>query len=300
MTTDKKTQSIPPSELILNPDGSVYHLNLQPEQLAQTVILVGDPGRVPRVSKYFDKIEHQISKREFVTHTGWVGKKRISVVSSGIGTDNIDIVLNELDALVNIDLKSCAIKAELTSLDLIRIGTSGSMNRAVPVDAHIYSAFGLGLENLMSFYPHELSEREKNLKDSFMQFAENQGIKLSAYAFEGNAELARKIGKGMYSGITFTSPGFYGPQGRELRLKSILGKEFFEKCASFSFEKHQLTNFEMETSGIYGLAKMMGHRALSCNAIIAQRLTNEFSKDPKAVVDKLIRNVLEKLAETKI
>ena len=288
---------IPASELILNPDGSIYHLNVRPGQIAHTVLLVGDPGRVPRVSKYFDKIDHKISKREFVTHTGWLGKKHLSVMSTGIGTDNIDIVLNELDALVNIDLETRQIKEKLTSLDLIRIGTSGSMNRAVPVDSQVYSDFGLGIESLMSFYPHEASEREKKVTGKFAQFIENEGIELRPYFCEGSSFLAKKIGKDMLHGITFTSPGFYGPQGRVLRLKSILGQAFFEKCATFSFEGLQLTNFEMETSGIYGLAKLLGHRALSCNAIIAQRLTNEFSKNPKETVDKLIRNVLDKLAE---
>lgn len=289
------TKKIPPSELILNPDGSVYHLNLRPEQLASTVILVGDQGRVPRVSKHFDKIEHKISKREFVTHTGWLGEKRLSVVSTGIGTDNIDIVLTELDALVNIDLATRQVKPELTSLDLVRIGTSGSMSEAVGVDEMLISEMAIGLDNLLHYYPRQPSEREQDLAEKFSQFTEKQGIAIRPYAAESSPFLAKKIGEGMHRGITLTCPGFYGPQGRQLRLGSVLGNDFFENAGQFRFGNLSLTNFEMETSAIYGMAGMLGHRALSCNAIIAQRRTNEFSKDPGKVVNRLIVTVLGRI-----
>ena len=290
---------IPPSELILNPDGSIYHLNLRPEQVAQTIILVGDPDRVLRVSRHFDAVEHRVQKREFVTHTGRVGSQRLSVVSTGIGTDNIDIVLNELDALVNIDLENRRVKPELTTLDFVRIGTSGSMSRDVGVDEFLISEMAIGLESLLHFYPHQLSEREENLQHRFLEFAEKQGVKLNCYTAGANLELVEILAAGQKRGITLTSPGFYGPQGRTLRLGSILGKAFFDQCAAFSFEGLHLTNFEMESSGIFALARLLGHRAVSCNAIIANRVKNEFSQQPKVTVNRLIEWVLERLGQAK-
>lgn len=288
---------MPNSELILNPDGSIYHLNLLPEQLATTVILVGDQERVPRVSKYFDRIEHRISKREFVTHTGWLGKKRLSVVSTGIGTDNIDIVLNELDALLNMDLESQTVKPELTPMDFIRIGTSGSMRRELDVDEFLISEMAIGLEPLLHFYPHEASERVVSLRKNFIEFTEKNGVSLNPYAAEASPFLVEKISAGLKRGITMTCPGFYGPQGRSIRLEALYGKSFFEKCADFKFENLHLTNFEMETAGILGMASLLGHRAVSCNAILANRITEKFSATPKESVNKLIEHVLEKISE---
>lgn len=285
------------SELILNPDGSIYHLNLRPEQIAPTILLVGDQERVPRVSKYFDRIDHRVAKREFVTHTGWLGKKHLSVVSTGIGTDNIDIVFNELDALVNLDLKSGQTKPDLTRLDFIRIGTSSSLRRQLGVDEFLISEMAIGLEPLLHFYPHEPSMRVVLLRKKFMQFTVNQKVKLNPYTAEADGVLVEKFAEGHPKGITMTCPGFYGPQGRQLRLGSIFGKDFFEKCAEFEFENLHLTNFEMETAGILGMARLLGHRAVSCNAILANRVTEKFSQKPKETVDGLIRFVLEKISE---
>lgn len=285
------------SELILNPDGSIYHLNLRPEHIAKTIILVGDPDRVPRVSKYFDDIECQISKREFVTHTGRVGKKRLSVISTGIGTDNIDIVLNELDALVNMDLESRTVKPKLTPLDFIRIGTSGSMNRGLEVDEFLFSEMSVGLDSLLHFYPHRPSSRVVSLREKFSQFIDNHNIKIEPYTSEADRGLVQLLATGQKKGITMTCCGFYGPQGRSIRLEGLFGKEFFEKCEAFEFENLHLTNFEMETSAIFGLSNLLGHKAISCNAILANRITETFSQKPKESVNKLIEYVLEKIVE---
>ena len=285
--------SIPASELVLNPDGSVYHLNLQPEQVADTVFLVGDPGRVPRVSMLFDKIEHQVQKREFVTHTGWLGKKRLTVLSTGIGTDNIDIVINELDALVNIDLQARTPKEKLTSLNLIRLGTSGALSEDIPVGSLVTSVFGIGLDNLMSYYEYPENEQEQRLREAFTAFAGSLGLQLRPSVAEGSAALVAQVGKDMFQGITVTCPGFYAPQGRMLRLGSIFKKSFFENIGGLDFGGVHVTNFEMETSAIFGLARMLGHRAASCNAILANRITGEFLEYPKLAEEKLIRQVLE-------
>lgn len=283
------------SELVLNPSGSIYHLDLHPEQIADTIFLVGDPGRVPRVSKYFDKIEHQVQKREFITHTGWLGKKRLSVLSTGIGTDNIDIVLNELDALVNIDLQTRTVKENLTTLSLVRLGTSGSLSAEIPVGALVTSLIGVGLDNLMHYYGNPVNDRERRLQQSLVKFAAGLDIQISPSAAEGNSELINLAGKGMHKGITLTCPGFYAPQGRTLRLGSILKKSFFENIGQFEFGGVRVVNFEMETAAIFGLAKLLGHRAASCNAILANRITGEFHQEPKKAEEKLILQVFENL-----
>ncbi len=284
---------IPPSELILNPDGSIYHLNLRPEHIAQTIVLVGDPDRVTKVSKHFDKIDYKIQKREFITHTGWLGQKRLTVISTGIGTDNIDIVMNELDALVNIDLQTRLVKEELTSLVFIRIGTSGILSREIGVDEMLISTFGIGLDSLLPYYHFEQSKEEKALTESFYAFSRKHALPVVPTVAEASNSLLEKIGKGMHRGITLSCPGFYGPQGRSVRLKSKLQPSFFASAGLFKFGVHALTNFEMETSAIYGMSRMLGHRAVSCNALIANRITNVFSKDPKQVVERLIEKVLE-------
>ncbi|MFQ5445519.1 MAG: nucleoside phosphorylase [Saprospiraceae bacterium] len=273
---------IAPSELVLTDDGSIYHLSLRPEQIAHTVFLVGDPGRVPRVSKYFDRVDFKVQHREFVTHTGELNGRRLSVVSTGIGTDNIDIVVNELDALVNIDF--------------IRLGTSGSLSKDIGVDEIIISAWGIGLDNLLSYYAWHPSEAEERMRQQFTAFAQKLGMALQPYAVCGSEDLLKKLSEGLPSGITLTCPGFYGPQGRNLRLQSIYNPSFFEKVSGFSSEGFSVTNFEMETSAIFGLAKMLGHQALSCNAVLANRVANEFSPDPAAAVEKLIQHILQKMA----
>ncbi len=281
------------SELILNPDGSVYHLHLLPEEIAETIITVGDPDRVSAVSKYFDSIEVKRNKREFVTHTGYIGKKRISVISTGIGTDNIDIVFAELDALVNIDLKTREIKEKHTALDLIRIGTSGALQADIDVDSFLISSHGLGLGGLMLYYDFSENESEKILRESI----DNQLINplpVSTYLFENSKELADKIGPNMLRGVTATCPGFYAPQGRQLRGK-VRNQNMLDELRAWSHEGIRITNFEMETAGIYGMARMLGHRAISCNAILANRAKGEFSKQPKKITKKLIEAVLEKI-----
>jgi uridine phosphorylase len=287
---------IAPSELVLTDNSRIYHLDLRPEQIAHTVFLVGDPGRVPRVSKYFDRIDFRVQHREFVTHTGELGGQRISVVSTGIGTDNIDIVVNELDALVNIDFETRTIKEKLTSLNLIRLGTSGSLLKDIGVDEIIVSAWGIGLDNLMTYYAWQPSEAEERMQREFTGFAGNLGVGLRPYTAQGSEVLLKKLGAGHACGITLTCPGFYGPQGRNLRLKSIYNPAFFEKVGGFSSEGFSVTNFEMETSAIFGLAKMLGHQALSCNTVLANRVANEFSANPAAGVENLIQQILQKVA----
>ncbi|HHM21420.1 MAG TPA: phosphorylase [Bacteroidetes bacterium] len=289
-------QTIPPSTLIYNADGSIYHLNLHREQVAPVLLLVGDPDRVPRVSKYFDKIDFKIQKREFVTHTGWLGGRRLSVISTGIGTDNIDIVLNELDALFNIDPATRQVKDELVQLDFIRIGTSGVFSKEIPVDSMVASVYGIGLDCLLRYYEFRPNASEKALATGFNDLAKNHGLPLTAIAVAGSPGLLEEVAANMHRGITLSCPGFYGPQGRSLRLPSVLRSSFFPAAGSFRFDGVPLTNFEMETSAIYGLSRLLGHRALSCNALIANRITNQFSKDPKATVERLIREVLEKLS----
>lgn len=280
------------SELILTPAGEIYHLHLRPDQIAATIFLVGDPDRVPRVSRHFDRIDHRVQKREFVTHTGWMGGKHLSVVSTGIGPDNIDIVLNELDALFNIDFATRTLKSELTSLNLVRLGTSGSLSAEIQADSLVTSAFGLGLDNLLHYYGRMPNARELELQGAFGRHAAALGIPLQPHAAEGSAELIERVGKGMCQGITLTCPGFYGPQGRRLRLGSILSPAFFETIGDFGFEGLAVTNFEMETAAIFGLASMLGHRAASCNGILANRITGAFTANPVLLEEKLIAHVL--------
>jgi uridine phosphorylase len=282
----------PPSELIINPNGSIYHLNLLPAQIAETIFFVGDPDRVPKVSQHFDRIDHKVQKREFMTHTGELGGRRFTVISTGIGTDNIDIVVNELDALVNIDLQTRTVKDTLTSLKIIRIGTSGSLSAEIPPDSLVVSAFGMGLDNLLHYYDYPASPREEYLRQAFTSFAAGIGTNISPIAAEADHGLVRRFERVMHKGITLTCPGFYAPQGRRLRLGSIIERSFFEAIPQFSFEGLHVTNFEMETSAILGLSRMLGHQATACNAIIANRITGEFSSDPKKAEEKVIAEVL--------
>jgi uridine phosphorylase len=286
--------SIKHSELILNPDGSVYHLNLKPEHIAQDIILVGDQDRVEKITKHFDSIEFSTQKREFKTQTGIYKGKRLTVLSTGIGPDNIDIVLNELDALVNIDLVSRKPKKTLTSLNLVRVGTSGSLQADVPVDAFVISSHGLDLNGMLHFYKID-DILNPAIEDAFIKFTNWDSNKARPIVINNSQKLEKIFDSNqVYKGLTATAGGFYGPQGRVLRLP-LQDPDLNKKMDTFNFEGMRITNFEMETSVIYGLSKLLGHHALSLNAIIANRATGEFSKDPKAVVERLITYTLNKL-----
>jgi uridine phosphorylase len=283
---------IPESELIINNRGAAYHLDVRPEELASTIITVGDPDRVRQVSKHFDRFESKCQYREFVTHTGYVGNKRVSVVSTGIGTDNIDIVLNELDALVNIDFATRTVKKDLTQLNIIRIGTSGSLQKQVPVDSYVASTHGLGIDNLLNFYRHENNEEEKQLIHAFVTQTQLHQHFSHPYITSGSASLLKHFVQDFNHGITVTCPGFYGPQGRVLRL-GLSHPELIDRLTQYRHGQHYILNFEMETAGIYGLGKILGHRCLSLSAIVANRITKEFSRDATSVMEKLIRQTLE-------
>ncbi|RXR32626.1 phosphorylase [Flavobacterium piscinae] len=287
---------IPSSELILNPDGSVYHINLLPEQIAHDIIFVGDQNRVEKITKHFDSIEFSTQKREFKTQTGMYKGKRITVMSTGIGPDNIDIVMNELDALVNIDLKTRTIKDKLTSLNIVRIGTSGSLQADIPVDSFVMSAYGLGLDNMLRSYLID-SISEKNIEEAFIKQTDWDLRKGRPYVIKGSNSLLKKFESNeIKKGFTGTAGGFYGPQGRVLRL-NIQDADLNSKMDSFKYNGIQMTNLEMETGAIYGLGKLLGHECLSLNAIIANRVTGTFSEDPYKAVDALIEYSLDKLAE---
>jgi uridine phosphorylase len=284
------------SELILNERGAVYHLNLRPEELAPTVITVGDPDRVAEVSKYFDSIEYKHQHREFISHTGRVGSKRITVLSSGIGPDNIDIVMNELDALVNIDLETREIKPQLNSLQIIRIGTSGSLQPDIPVDSFVASTHGLGVDNLLNFYRLEQNSEEKLLLQSFITHTQIHSQVGNPYINSAAPSLLKHFVTNFHQGITVTCPGFYGPQGRVLRL-GLSNPHFVNRLTDFRYGQHRISNFEMETSAIYGLGKLMGHQCLAVNAIVANRVRQEFSKDGKAAVEKLIQQFIQTFSD---
>lgn len=284
------------SELILNPDGSVYHLNLKPENIAHDIIFVGDQNRVEKITQHFDAVEFSTQKREFKTQTGIYKGKRLTVLSTGIGPDNIDIVMNELDALVNIDLETRKPKQELTSLNIVRIGTSGSLQADIPVDNFVMSAYAIGLDNMLRSYLIDAIS-EKEIEDAFIQHTHWDSRKGRPYVVKGSETLAHKIfSDKMHKGFTGTAGGFYGPQGRVLRLE-IQDKELNHKMDNFNFKGIRMTNLEMETAAIYGLGKLLGHECLSLNAIIANRATGNFSKDPYKAVDELIAYTLNKLVE---
>jgi uridine phosphorylase len=287
---------IPSSELILNPDGSVYHLNLLPEHIAHDIIFVGDQNRVEKITKHFSKIEYSQQKREFKTQTGIYKGKRITVMSTGIGPDNIDIVMNELDALVNINLQTRKIKEELTSLNIVRIGTSGSLQENISCDSFVMSQYGLGLDNMLrSYLVDDISETA--IEDAFILHTNWDMKKGRPYVIKGSETLEKRFESDkIFKGFTGTAGGFYGPQGRVLRL-NIQDPELNSKMDQFEYEGIKMTNLEMETGAIYGLGKLMGHQCLSLNAIIANRATGAFSEDPYKAVDALIEYALDKLAE---
>lgn len=281
---------IPETDLILNPDGSIYHLNLLPEDVAPIIITVGDPDRVSDISNRFDSIELKKGKREFITHTGYVGRKRVSVISTGIGTDNIDIVINELDALVNLDFGMRMPKTELISLDIIRIGTSGTIQPDIEIDSILFSEYAFGFDSLMHYYFHTLEGDERMMQDHIHSYFHHIN-NIKPYVTSASTTLMDKFGNSHLKGITATIPGFYAPQGRELRGRTTI-PDFVQLLNTFDFNDLKITNLEMETAGIYGLAKVLGHKAISVNAILANRTTMKFSKDPLKVISKAIDHIL--------
>ena len=286
--------SIKQSELILNPDGSIYHLHLRPKDLATTIITVGDPDRVDQVSKFFDQIELKQQKREFKTHTGLYKNQRITVISTGIGSDNIDIVLNELDALVNIDFETRTLKNKLTALDIVRIGTSGALQADIPVDSILISTHGLDINGMLPSYEIE-TIRNKAFEKAFCMHTEWNNDRAQPVLVENSKALEHQLYENhILTGITATCGGFYGPQGRMLRLEPK-DSIFRNKLESFRYEDLKITNFEMETSAIYGLSKLLGHQACSMNAILANRANGSFSKKPDETIDNLIQYTLNKL-----
>ncbi|WP_281239659.1 nucleoside phosphorylase [Flavobacterium praedii] len=288
--------AIQQSELILNPDGSVYHLNLKPENIAHDIIFVGDQDRVAKITKHFDSIEFSTQKREFKTQTGIYKGKRLTVMSTGIGPDNIDIVINELDALVNIDLETRKPKEKLTSLNIIRIGTSGSLHADIPVDSFVMAQFGLGLDNMLRSYLIDAVSNSE-MENAFIEHTNWDLLKGRPTVIPCSSVLEKRIESNViFKGITATAGGFYGPQGRVLRL-NIKDPTLNSKMDNFQFEGTRITNLEMETSAIYGLSALLGHQALSLNALIANRANGTFSSDPYKAVDELIAYTLDKLAE---
>lgn len=285
--------AITETDLILNSDGSVYHLNLLPKHISETIITVGDPSRVYRVSQYFDDIEFEMNKREFITHVGKFKGKRVTVISTGIGTDNIEIFFTELDALINVDLKTREPRSRKKKLKIIRIGTSGSLQEDVPLGSHLISDYAVGFDNLMNFYNLEMTAFEESLAKDIQK---KTSISFTPYVVRGSSLLKGQFGPDMVLGNTITTPGFYAPQGREIRLPLKYPK-LLEELSRYQHKTSnlRLTNFEMETAGYYAMARLLGHEALSVNAIIANRALNKFSKDPNKVVDSLIKKVLERI-----
>lgn len=289
--------NIPASELLLNKDGSLYHINLLPDEIADTIITVGDPDRVGEVSRYFDSIEVKKQKREFVTHTGYLGKKRISVISTGISTDNIDIVLNELDALVNIDLKQRTIKPTLKSLQIIRVGTAGGLQPDIPIDSFVVTSHAIGLDGLAPYYefPFTHNSTAQALHHTFLEYYSDVPIIKNSYVASSDASLLKLLSAGHLQGITVTCGGFYGPQGRILRARPRI-PEFIGRMQKFSWQQKNITNFEMETAGLYALGELLGHHCCSTSAVIANRITGQSSANITKAVDKLIQHVLGKIS----
>lgn len=281
------------ADLVLNRDGSVYHLCLLPKHVSDTIITVGDPSRVNMIGQHFDTIEFEVNRREFITQVGTYRGKRITVISTGIGTDNVEIFFNELDALVNVDLKSREPKARKRKLKVIRIGTSGALQEDIPIGSFLLSDYAVGFDNLMTFYSLKQTAIEKSIADDIRAKVD---LPFAPYVVRGSELLRKTIGDGMIVGNTVTAPGFYAPQGRSIRLP-LRYPRFLDKLNSYHHREHAfwLTNFEMETAGYYALGRLLGHDVLSINAIIANRIRNKFSKDPNAVVDGLIRKVLDRI-----
>ncbi len=286
---------IEPSELIINQDGTIFHLHMKPEQLAENIILVGDPGRVKMIAGFFETIESQTENREFVSATGKYGNKRITVLSTGIGTDNIDIVVNELDALCNIDLKTRQVMEKRKSLNIVRIGTSGGLQNDIPVDAFLASRKAIGFDGLLNFYEHRNEVSDLPFEKAFKSFVDWNDLLPSPYVVEADFGLFDKIVDSEFtSGVTISAPGFYGPQGRELRLK-IVDPHINDKIEAFRFMDQRITNYEMECSAIYGLSKLLGHKALTVCIIIANRVSKKANEDYKPVMVKLVKKILDRI-----
>ncbi len=288
-------RKIEESELIINKDGSIFHLHLKPEDLASTIILVGDPGRVKMVSDNFDKIEVQKSNREFLTHTGTYKGKRITVTSTGIGTDNIDIVLNEMDAIANIDLKTRQEKKTHTKLNFIRLGTSGGLQKELGVDTFVASQTSIGFDGLLNFYAKSEEITDKKAQHKFLEHTNWREVLATPYIVNASEYLIDKIANDCHKGFTISAPGFYAPQGRSLRL-GVADEKLINKITSFRYQDKKILNFEMESSAIYGLSKLLGHEALTICVIIANRIAKKYSKDYKTAVTKLIKQTLDRIA----
>ena len=282
------------SELILNNNGSIFHLNLKPENISKDIILVGDPDRVTMVSKHFETIESSIQKREFKTITGTYRNKRFSVISTGIGSDNIDIVLNELDALVNINFETKEIRKEICSLNIVRIGTSGSLQNDIPLNCFLMSTYAIDINGMLQSYKTE-SISHPNIENAFIDHTKWDKKKNSPIVISNSKKLENKLSSEIiFKGMTATAGGFYGPQGRVLRIP-IKDSDLNHKISSFVYDEIRVTNYEMETSAIYGLSKLLGHNACSMNAIIANRSLGEFSQNPVKVIEDLIIYTLDKM-----
>ncbi|MGB3468669.1 MAG: nucleoside phosphorylase [Cyclobacteriaceae bacterium] len=279
------------TDLIINPDGSVYHLNLKPEHLSENIITVGDPTRVHRISSFFDNVDFEMNRREFITHVGEYKGKRITVMSTGMGTDNVEIIMTELDALANIDFKTMLPKENHTSLNLIRIGTSGSVQENIEVGSFLVSEYAIGLDTLMSFYNLEMGALEERIS---RKLQEEIGLPFQPYCVKGSELLIEKFGEGMFKGNTVTAPGFYAPQGRKLRLP-IKFPHLVDKLTRFHHDNFWLTNFEMETAGYYSMASLLGHEMVSVNAILANRVSDIFADNPNKIIDDLIKTVLDRV-----
>jgi len=290
------SKPIAESELILNPDGSIYHLKLKPEDIAKDIVVVGDPGRVETISNRFDSVEFRQANREIVTHTGYIDKKRITVMSTGMGTDNLDIVINELDAICNIDLKTRTPKSEHRSLNIYRLGTSGALQKDIPVDTFVASSHGVGLDGLMWFYQSVNDIIDQDLTRAFLDDLNWPDDLPKAYIVPASQTLINTIGQEYTKGITATAPGFFGPQGRVLRLP-LAYPDLNQRISNFNYKGLRITNFEMETSALYGLSKSLGHQAMTVCAIIANRERKEYSKDYKLSVSKLIDSLLENISK---
>jgi len=283
---------IPESELIINPDGGIYHLHLKPHEISDVIITVGDPGRVTEVSRHFDSIQHKVQHREFLTHTGFLNNKRLTVISTGIGTDNIDIVMNELDALANIDFKTRMVKEELSSLQIIRMGTSGSVSDEVLMDSIMISEIAIGMDGLMNFYEFENTIQETVYLEAFINHIKPHFKEVKPYIAGADSTLLERFEKHFMKGTTVTACGFYAPQGRTLRAKNEF-KNFTTVINKFRHTHFHISNLEMETAGIYGFGKILGHRCLSINAILADRIHQTFSSNPQRIIDKMIQESLE-------
>lgn len=288
----KTLSMIGEADLILNPDGSIYHLGLLPEQISDNIILVGDPDRVKMFEPYLDRVNFTHRVREFVSMMGEFNGKSVLILSTGIGTDNIDIVFTELDALANIDLNTRKVKTKKKSLNFYRIGTSGALRKEIPVDSFVASTHGIGLDVLMHFYERKEDEKCLEVKTTIDKLLKKEKIPSSSYVSAGSASLLKKLPKHFFKGMTLTLPGFYGPQGRTVRVQNK-SPRFLDLMRSVEVGNKVITNFEMETSAIYGMATLMGHKAMSLNAIVANRELNTFSKQPKKTVDALIREGLQ-------